>query len=523
MITFVHDLILAGATQFKDNIALKHKDTDVSYQALSQNIQRFAQGISALGLQPQERVAVFLPKLPQTIYAFFGTSLAGGVFVPVNPVLKAEQVKHILNDCNVRVLVTSKDRLKALSSILSECQDLKEIILIDDEASEFAGHIRVSHFDNLPLSNVSHSPVTDNQMAAILYTSGSTGKPKGVVISHRNMVVGAQSVSTYLENTAEDNILAILPLSFDYGLSQLTSAFNVGATAVLLDYFLANDVVKAVEKYSITGIAAVPPLWMQLTKLNWPKEVAGSVRYFTNSGGAMPEPLLASLRDIFHQASPYLMYGLTEAFRSTYLPPQDVDSKPGSMGKAIPNAKVIVVNDDGDECVANEPGELVHLGPLVSLGYWNAPEKTAERFKLAPTKLPELCLPEYAVWSGDRVKKDEDGYLYFVGRKDEMIKTSGYRVSPNEIEEEIYQLDANIHEVAAFGVTHPTLGQAIVVTLTAGAEVTEGVIMKACKKQLPNFMVPHKIVFMDKLPRNANGKIDRTLLSQQHKEAFVNG
>jgi acyl-CoA ligase (AMP-forming) (exosortase A-associated) len=358
-------------------------------------------------------------------------------------------------------------------------------------------------------------------MAAILYTSGSTGKPKGVVLSHRNMVAGAESVASYLENTPADRILAVLPLSFDYGLSQLTTSFSVGATAVLINYLLPRDILNAVQAERITGLAAVPPLWIQLAQLPWPAD--STLRYLTNSGGAMQRPTLAALRRALPNAKPFLMYGLTEAFRSTYLPPAEADRRPDSMGKAIPNAEVLVLRPDGSECAPGEPGELVHRGALVSLGYWNDPAKTAERFKPFVSRQQGLTLTEMAVWSGDTVRKDEEGFLYFISRNDEMIKTSGYRVSPSEVEEVVYG-HPEVAEAAALGVAHPVLGQAIVVVALAraGSTLAAEALLAACKPHLPAYMLPARIVMADAaLPRNPNGKIDRKLLSQQFADVFA--
>ncbi len=266
----------------------------------------------------------------------------------------------------------------------------------------------------------------------------------------------------------------------------------------------------------------MPPLWVQLAQLSWPAEAAQSLRYFTNSGGHMPAATLAALRQALPAAKPYLMYGLTEAFRSTYLPPDQVDRRPDSMGKAIPNAEIMVLREDGSPCAPNEPGELVHRGVHVSLGYWNDPAKTAERFKVIQARQSGLVMPEVAVWSGDTVRMDEDGYLYFISRRDEMIKTSGYRVSPTEVEEVIYASD-QVGECAAFGVSHPQLGQAIVVVASAkaGAEIDSTAILASCKKQLPSFMVPHHIELRSgSLPRNPNGKIDRKLLAGELAHIF---
>ncbi len=361
-------------------------------------------------------------------------------------------------------------------------------------------------------------------MVSIFYTSGSTGKPKGVVLSHRNMVAGAESVSTYLENTADDRLLAVLPFSFDYGFSQLTTAFRVGASVVLMDYLFARDVPKAIERHRVTGLAAVPPLWIQLAEVPWPAGVTAHLRYLTNSGGRMPRATLERLRELLPKTQPFLMYGLTEAFRGTYLPPDQLDLRPDSMGKAIPNAEILVVRPDGTACDADEPGELVQRGALVALGYWNDPVKTAERFKPLPGQRAELPIAEMAVWSGDTVRRDAEGYLYFVGRRDEMIKTSGYRVSPTEVEEVVYA-SGLVGDAVAVGAPHPALGEAIVLVCSAPASGPAGdelatALLAHCKAQMPGFMVPQRIEWLDVLPRNPNGKFDRPALAARCKAAF---
>src|SRR5476649_968685 len=348
--------------------------------------------------------------------------------------------------------------------------------------------------------------VVDTDMAAILYTSGSTGRPKGVVLSHRNMVAGALSVASYLRNTPQDRILCVLPLSFDYGLSQLTTAFASGACAVLMNYLLLRDIIETVEQEAITGLAAVPPLWIQLSQLSWP--LSSPLRYITNSGGVMQRSSVERLRLSLPRTQIFLMYGLTEAFRSTYLAPEQLERRPDSIGKAIPNAEVLVLRPDGSECEADEPGELVHRGALVALGYWNDAVRTAERFKPLPPQATGLVVPELAVWSGDTVRRDADGYLYFVGRSDDMIKTSGYRVSPAEVEEVVYA-SGLVGEAAALGVPHPVLGAAIALLVTAapGMELNRDALLAACRLRLPAYMVPVYIVIRgDCLPRNPNGK-----------------
>lgn len=527
MIINLHDIVLSGAQQFSTRTALKFKSESITYLQLAEMVQAAAATLQQQGLSRQERVAVYLPKQFETVTTLFASSICAGVFVPVNPALKPTQVQHILQDCNVRILVTSLDRFTSLQAELALCPDLRTVLLVDVPGSyqQQLGHLHIAAFHQ-PAQMAAPSQrvaLTDADMAAILYTSGSTGKPKGVVLSHRNMIVGAYSVSDYLRNSADDVLLALLPLSFDYGLSQLTTAFLRGATVVLLDFFLVQDVVKAITQHQVTGLAAVPPLWAQLAKAKWPEGATTSVRYLTNSGGAMPEALLSQLEQIFPNAQPYLMYGLTEAFRSTYLPPEHLARKRGSMGKAIPNAEILVVREDGSLCGPNEPGELVHRGPLVSLGYWNSPEKTAERFKFDPVLPAGVQHRALAVWSGDTVKYDDEGFLYFIGRRDEMIKTSGNRVSPTEVEEAVYALDRRIVDVAALGLPHPDLDQAIMVLVAcqADVEIDSQVWLQQLKRTLPGFMLPKVLLQVASMPKNANGKIDRKLLAGQYQDYFT--
>lgn len=529
MAIVLSELIADSARRTPEAPALVHRDTTWSYAQLAAAVGRAARRFAALGIARRERIAVYLDKRPATVQALFGAAHAGAVFVPINPLLKAEQVAYILRDGNVRILVTSGERLRTLAPVLPRCPDLRAVLSVDEIPDLTLPGIPVLAWEDAD-GDLAADDLTfgqgcgpiDADMAAILYTSGSTGQPKGVVLSHRNLVAGAHSVAQYLENEPSDRLLCVLPLSFDYGLSQLNTAFLVGAQAVLIDYLLPRDVVRAVAQYGITGLAAVPPLWIQLASLDWP--AVTTLRYLTNSGGVLPAPTLAALRHKIPGARFFLMYGLTEAFRSTYLPPEEIDRRPGSIGKAIPNAEILVVRPDGTPCDPEEPGELVHRGALVALGYWNDPVRTAERFRPAPGQPAGLPLPEIAVWSGDTVRRDADGYLYFVARHDEMIKTSGYRVSPGEIEDVVYA-SGLVAEAVAFGVPHPTLGQAIVlcaVRLSQPEAPDAAALLAHLKTQLPAFMVPAHLDWRETpLPRNANGKIDRALLRAAFRDHFT--
>jgi len=523
MSDLIHDLLLGSARGNPRREALTYQGGRLDYGALAALVVDSAAGLLNLKLGRSERVAVYLEKRPETVIAMLGAAAAGGVFVPVNPLLKPDQVAYILRDCNVRILVTSVERLRLLESTLHECHDLNTVIVVGGKAGPVEKLDIVAWEDALSGSERARPHrVIDTDMAAILYTSGSTGRPKGVVLSHRNMVAGARSVAQYLENHEGDRILSALPLSFDAGFSQLTTAFHVGASVTLINYLLPRDIIAAVERERITGLTAVPPLWIQLAQLEWPQAVRNSLRYIANTGGRMPKATLDALRAALPRTRAFLMYGLTESFRSTFLPPSELDRRPDSIGKAIPNAEVVVVRENGAPCAPGEPGELVHRGALVSLGYWNDPEKTAERFKPAPGRPPGLVMPEIAVWSGDTVRMDEEGFLYFVSRRDEMIKTSGYRVSPTEVEEVIYATGL-VGEAAALGIPHPVLGQAIVVIVTArdGVRLDAEALLAQCRQRLPAFMVPARVTVREgSLPRNPNGKIDRKAMAQEMQGLF---
>ncbi|MCR2764199.1 acyl-CoA ligase (AMP-forming), exosortase A system-associated [Microbacterium sp. zg.B48] len=511
--TNVHHLLARAAEASPDAPALTYKGETVTYADTWRAVASVAAHLRELGLVREDRVAVYLEKRIETVVALFAASAAGGVFVPVNHVLKSAQVGHILSDSRARVLITSADRLGALADVLPHTA-VEHLIVVGDVV-EPAIDAAVHPWRTAVAQELIEPAALDIDPAAILYTSGSTGRPKGVVLSHRNLLAGAESVSTYLQNTADDVILSALPLSFDAGLSQVTTAFSVGAHVVLMNYLVPRDVPKLCARHGVTGITAVPPLWLQIAEVPWPEAAAERLRYFANTGGRMPRATLDRLRDTFPQAAPYLMYGLTEAFRSTYLDPAEVDRRPDSIGKAIPNAEVLVLRPDGTRCDPGEPGELVHRGALVALGYWNDPVRTAERFRPVHHPDQEWRAPEMAVWSGDTVVADEDGFLYFVGRADDMIKTSGYRVSPTEVEEAAYSTGL-VRDAVAVGVPDRALGQRVVLIATATQpELDIPALTAALRRLLPFYMVPSQIDARTELPRSPNGKFDRALLKAE--------
>lgn len=520
----LHEVLESTAQSRPGAPALTARGETLTYGQLERTVELAASGLMERGLRRGDRLAVWMPKRAEKVAALFAAMRAGGAAVPVNAQLKAPQVAYVLRDCDARVLVTTAARLADLAREAPDLAGLRTVVTVDKPASVRTPQCVSITWDELLANDVRVGPTCiDTDVAAIFYTSGSTGKPKGVVLSHRNLVVGARSVSSYLCNTPDDRLLAVLSLSFDYGFSQLSTAFYVGASVVLLDYMLPQEVLLTVERERITGLAAVPPIWIQLAEMNWPDLSRRTLRYITNSGGTLPRTTVAKLRKALPSTRVFLMYGLTEAFRSTYLPPEEVDRRPDSIGRAIPGAEVLVLRSDGTPCAAGEPGELVHRGALVAQGYWNDPERTAERFRPVPPVAPGCPIPELAVWSGDVVRRDAEGFLYFIGRRDEMIKTSGYRVSPTEVEEEAYA-SGSVADAVAVGVPHARLGQAIVLVASApeGGSPDTDALMSALRRRLPRYMVPIAIEWREALPRNPNGKFDRAQLRRDLAQRFAN-
>lgn len=518
MRTNLHHLIEDRARSHPDTPAVTFKLETLTYDELWTQVRSVAAGFGELGVAPEQRVAVFLDKRIETVAAIYGASAAGAAVVPVNPLLRPAQVGHILRDCNVRVLITSPERLALTRDELASCPTIEHVVLVGARIDEEAvtTHYRVHGWERLRGSEhaVPAPNVTELDVAAIIYTSGSTGRPKGVMLSHGNAI--ATSMQSYLGNTADDVILVALPLSFDAGFSQLTLAFAVGAHAILMNYLLPGDVPRLCAKHGVTGITCVAPLWIQIVEQKWPEDAKASLRYFASTGGRMPKPVLDRLREVFPSSKPFLMYGLTEGFRSTYLDPAEIDRRPNSIGKSVPSAEILVVRPDGSSCDPGEEGELVHRGgPHISLGYWNDPERTAERFRPVPGRDERGRTPELAVWTGDRAITDDEGYIYFIGRRDEMIKTSGYRISPTEVEEVAYATGM-VRDAVAFGVEDETLGQRVrLVVAPAVTEFDTDALLEEMKSRLPLYMVPSSVVVRDALPRNPNGKFDRALLREE--------
>ncbi|MDQ4419640.1 acyl-CoA ligase (AMP-forming), exosortase A system-associated [Sphingobium sp. DEHP117] len=494
----IDHLPLAGAAVAgAEAQAIAGKAGALSYAALEESVGQMAGWLDSLGFAPGARVASWVAKGRLACILPLAAPRAGLIHVPVNPLLKRAQVAHIVADSGARLLIGTPARLAALEpgDVPQECRAIAEdAALAGSQASD----------------PVPPSAAAPDDLAAILYTSGSTGRPKGVMLSHRNLWLGAVSVAEYLHLSPEDRVLGVLPFSFDYGQNQMFSTWAAGGAVVPLDYLTARDVMKAVEREDITTLAGVPPLWVQLTEADWPTETAARLRRITNSGGALTKALIGRLSALFPNADIYPMYGLTEAFRSTYLPPELVATHPESMGRAIPHAEILVCRPDGSLTAEDEPGELVHCGPLVAQGYWNDPVRTAERFRPAP---PSSSYDGLAVWSGDTVRRDGEGLLYFVGREDAMIKSAGNRISPTEVEEAAQSVPG-VAEAVALGVPDARQGQAVLLLVRVTDDSAVDALRESLKKELPNFMMPSDIRVVEAFPRNANGKIDRVLVAQ---------
>jgi acyl-CoA ligase (AMP-forming) (exosortase A-associated) len=486
----------------RDAIALITREGELDYAGLERAVGSLAAGLKARGLAAGDRVASWLPKTRMTSILPLACARAGLVHVPINPLLKRAQVAHILGDSGARLFITGRARLATLDDgdLPAGC------IAIEEEE----GAALLEWGDGLPPSSAD-----PDDLAALLYTSGSTGRPKGVMLSHANMWLGAISVAHYLDLTPADRILAVLPLSFDYGQNQLLSSWAAGACAIPIEYIAAKDVIRAIQRHDVTTLAGVPPLWVQLIEAPWPPSATLALRRLTNSGGRLPASVVRRMRGLFPAAEIFLMYGLTEAFRSTYLDPALLDEHIDSIGTAIPFAEVLVARADGSRAAPGEAGELVHAGPLVAKGYWNDPARTAERFKPAPA---DSAYGGTAVWSGDQVRADEEGLLYFVGRADAMIKTSGNRVSPTEVEEAAVASGV-VAEAVALGVPDDRLGEAIALiarpSSSGPGQEMEVELRNYLKRELPNFMQPTHILWRSELPRSPNGKLDREQLKSE--------
>lgn len=516
----IHHLLQSTASRSPDKEALVHKQQRLTYGEVAQKTASLALGLRNCGLAKGDRLGICLDSSIPQVLSIFGISQAGGVFVTINTLLVADQVVHIANDCQMKGLITTARKLSSLGMTIKEMSSLEFIVVVADEEIEPIS-LNTYYFEQLcSLEAPVNLPdlAIERDLAALIYTSGSTGKPKGVMLNHAQIMAGSSIVCEYLKITESDRILAVLPFSFDAGLNQLITAFQQGSTLVLISFTFAREIVQTLIAEKITALAGVPTLWglmvqprSSLTKNQFPH-----LRYITNTGGKMPQSVLATLRQCLSDTEIYLMYGLTEAFRSTYLPPEQIDLRPNSIGKAIPNTEILVVNDDGQPCKPGEVGELIHHGPTVSLGYWGQPDLTAQRLRDHPFHPPEIGNQERVCYSGDLVKMDEEGFLYFISRRDTMIKSSGFRISPTEVEE-VLMTSNKLQAAAVIGIPNDLLGQAVkaFVVKSENKELNIEALLEFCRAKLPRYAIPKQIEILNQLPQTTSGKVDYSALRQK--------
>lgn len=512
--TTLYELLADNLSERPKKQAVVDPQRSVSYQELCEEVDRLAGHMQGQGIQPGDRVGVHLRKSISEVVAMFAAWKIGAVVVNINHQWTLDQLAYVAEDCQLKWIVVEQRTANGMAK--SRVPASIETVVVCGAVPVGSSFISwESALEAQPTAAVSR---LDTELAMIIYTSGSTGKPKGVMLSHRNVVAGARSVARYLRLTEDDRLLSVLPYSFDYGLNQLTTMFLVGGTIVHQPVPIATEVVRTLAAENITGFAAVPPLWTQVVRLL--KESGArfpALRRITNSGGKIPKHILELMPEVFPGVDIYLMYGLTEAFRSTYLAPERFRAKMGSIGRAIPGAEVYVIKHGQGIARPGEEGELVHRGPLVSLGYWGKPEATKEKIRPCP-ELRHLIGDEPVVYSGDIVRIDEDGDLWFVARNDTMIKTSGFRVSPDEVEDYVAR-SGIVGDVVAYGVDHEDLGQVVHVAVSPLEGFAESALLSYCRGVMPSYMVPSKIVVWDTtMPRTGSGKLAKPLIIEASRK-----
>ena len=471
----------------------------VTYAELLERARRHGALLRERGVRPGDRVVIFVQRSVEAVVALFGTWFAGGVAVIANERLRPQQVHHIVSHSEASCVVTDDRQREAVPV--------------------FPCNVVININRDVPPAHGLQAQPNGTDLALLIYTSGSTGLPKGVMLSHANLISGTRIVAGYLNLTGRDVILSVLPFSFDYGLNQLLTALHVGATLVIQRSMFPNDISQTLLRERVTGVAGVPTLWAQLSGRYSPflKMVYPDLRYITNSGGRVPENVVRSIRAAHPWTQIFLMYGLTEAFRSTYLPPAQVDQRPSSMGLAIPEVEILVINDQGARCGPGEIGELVHCGANVSMGYWRDAESTARMFRPHPLRQPAGDSHERVVYSGDLVKTDAEGYLYYVGRKDKQIKSRGVRVSPEEIERCIYSSGV-VSQVVSFAVPRED-GDSDIVAAVIPADPAgrcEDALDVFCRSEMPEYMRPRVFWTVPSFPQTSSGKPDRCEIERQY-------
>ncbi|WP_210528163.1 AMP-binding protein [Rubellimicrobium arenae] len=495
------------------------KGRAVTYSELAQEVDRVAAYLAGVGIAPGDRVIVHVRKSIAEVTAMLGAAKIGAVVVNVNVLWTPEQLAYVAGDCGARALVIGPEGVKALAGRPLP-ESLERVLVLGASGAPLPEGYDVIEAQNSG-RDVAEVPVASDSLAMIIYTSGSTGMPKGVMLTHSNIWVGAESVIQYLGLTGEDRLISVLPYSFDAGLNQLTTMLMAGGTVVHQPVAIPSELVRTVRVHEVTGFAGVPPLWNQIVRyLDETRIPMPSLRRITNTGGKLPPNILERMPIVFPEVDIYLMYGLTEAFRSTYLRPDRFTRKMGSIGQAIPNAQIFVVKHGIGLAGPGEQGELVHGGPLVSLGYWQKPELTAQKIRPCP-ELAGLIGDAPVVFSGDLVRVDEDGDLWFVGRMDDMIKTNGFRLSPTEVEDLVAR-SGLASDIVAYGVDDDDFGQVVHVALTPLGAYEEAALMAHCRRVMPHYMVPRRFhVWPAAMPRTSSGKLDRPYVISRSKAGLI--
>jgi len=513
----VESFLERSARQRPDKVALICGSRRLTYVELERDCNRLAHALIARGLQRGDRVAVYLDNCVEAVVAVFAALKAGGVLMPVNPTTKAEKLKYVLNNSRARAIVCPGRKVAELGQCWADTPHLCDVITTASGQTEFdvAEKASACFDDLLRKHDAGTSPpekrAIDLDLAALIYTSGSTGNPKGVMLTHLNIVSAATSIATYLENVPDDVILNVLPLAFDYGLYQVLMGLKIGGTVVLEKSFAyPHAVMQKLVEEKVTGFPLVPTMLAMLLQMDLQKYDLSTLRYVTNTGAALPTEHIAVLRRLLPRVRVYSMYGLTECKRVSYLPPEQIDVRPSSVGRGMPNEEVYIVDDEGCRVGPGVVGELVVRGANVMQGYWQLPQETDHVLKPGP--LPG----ERVLHTGDLFRMDDQGYLYFVGRKDDIIKSRGEKVSPKEVENVLCKLPG-VAEAAVLGTPDEILGQAVraVVSLKQGHGLSEQEVRRHCAGHLEDFMVPRSVDFRETLPKTANGKIDKLTLEQE--------
>lgn len=511
-VPLLQDYLVRSAGRLADKVALVCNRQRLTYAEIDERSNGIACYLATAGVQRGDRVMIFADNTAETVISFWAVLKANAVVCIVNPLTKSAKLDYLLNDCRPAALITDQHLRSVFSGPAHTCRSLRQVIVSgpiqEDELSRLPSAVRWEKAAERTSAGPERKSI-DIDLAAIVYTSGSTGEPKGVMLTHRNMTAACTSIASYLELREDEVILNVLPLAFDYGLYQMLMAFRAGARLVLERSFaFPARILQIVKDEKITGFPGVPTIFASLAELKSLKNHDfSSIRYVTNTAAALPLKHIAMLRELFSGARIYSMYGLTECKRCTYLPPEDLARKPLSVGIAIPNTEMWIVDDKDRRVEPGNVGQLVIRGATVMKGYWGKPEETATRLKPGP--LPG----ELVLYTGDYCRMDAEGYLYFVGRGDEIIKSRGEKVSPKEVENALVNIPG-VKEAAVVGVPDELLGQAVkaFVVLEQGEHAGERQLQMECQKRLENFMVPKSIVIVSSLPRTETGKLKKVAL-----------